>query len=171
MPKTPGTRLENESLNERSIFLWGDVYTVRGPSWTGNPEVCLHGSRMEEVMGYTGVVSRTPQEIAQGYTKSFSAPSFPTAAGHDPRPEKLGISSEGKSRRTCSQKETMDIWFPVTFLSRENFLSRKGKDPIKGCRSVWREREGCVVMNGWASSFLTRFRMTACPGCCKQEEY
>lgn len=42
------TRLENESLNERSIFLWGGgVYTVTGGGvlCTGNPEVCLHGSR------------------------------------------------------------------------------------------------------------------------------
>lgn len=54
----------------------------------------------------------------------------------------------------------MDIWFPVTFLSRENFLSRKGKILIKPVCSMWREREACV-MNGWASSFMKLFQMTA----------
>lgn len=47
---------------------------------------------MGEVTAYTDV----PQETAQGYTIGFPAPSFPTAAGRDPRPEKLGISSERK---------------------------------------------------------------------------
>lgn len=97
MPKTPETRLENESLNERSIFLGGGVYTVRGGPRGQEILRCVSmGQGMEEVTGYTGVVGHAPQEIAQGYTRGFSVSSFPTAAGRDPRPEKLGISSEGK---------------------------------------------------------------------------
>lgn len=96
------TRLENESLNERSIFLRGRGGCLYCDGVTGGPcgqEIlrCVSmGQGMDEVTGYTGVVSHTPQEIAQGYTRGFSAPSFPTAVGHDPKPEKLGISSEGK---------------------------------------------------------------------------
>lgn len=67
-----------------------------------------------------------PRETVQGFTVDSSVPSFPTTAGRDPRPEKLGVSSERKWRHSCSQ-ETTGIWFPVTFLSRENFLSRGGK--------------------------------------------
>lgn len=82
------------------------------------------GQGVGEVTAYAGVVS--PRETVQGFTVDSSVPSFPTTAGRDPRPEKLGVSSERKWRHSCSQ-ETTGIWFPVTFLSRENFLSRGGK--------------------------------------------
>lgn len=81
----------------KEAYSFGDVYTVRGGPRGQDILRCVPmGQGMGEVTGYTGVVSHAPQELAQGYTRGFSSPSFPTAAGHDPRPEKLGISSEGK---------------------------------------------------------------------------
>lgn len=66
-----GTRLENEPLNERSIFLWGCLYCEGRPSRTGYPEVCPHGSRDRRGHGVHRCGQPRPPRACPGLHQGF----------------------------------------------------------------------------------------------------
>jgi hypothetical protein len=66
----------------------------------------------------------------------------------------------GSEGAPAPRRRQWTFGFQAHFFPERIFWAEKGKILIKTVCSLRREREGCVV-NGWPSSFLRLFRMTA----------